>query len=237
MLQQFKIIEKKNLTPDVYEITFEWEKDLEIKPWQFVTFLLPEIGWRAYSILEQNWNKTVLIIKKRELENGWRWWSKYICEREVWEELKAVGPAGHFLLKENKKNKLFIGTGTWLVPLYNMIIAELEKKLKNKVYLTFWIREETDIFYIEQLEDIKKEYPNFDYEIYISRVKDLHKFKLQNHDVNIHSWYTTNHLTKINISKFEEFYICWAPKMIESTVEKLENLWFKTNENIFYEKY
>ena len=107
MLQQFKIIEKKNLTNDVYEIVFEWETELEMKPWQFVTFLLPEIGWRAYSILEQNWNKIVLIIKKRELENGWRWGSKYICERKVWEELKTVGPAGHFVLQENTKNKLF----------------------------------------------------------------------------------------------------------------------------------
>ena len=237
MLQQFKLIEKKNLTHDVLEMIFEWEKELEMKPWQFVTFLLPEIGWRAYSILKQNWNKTILIIKKRELENWGRWGSKFICELNIWDELKGVWPAGHFWLKENTKNKLFIGTGTWLVPLYNMITAELEKKSKNKIYLTFWIRKEEDIFYIEQLENIKKEYTNFDYEIYISRVKDLHKFKLQNPNININSWYTTNYLTKSNISKFKEFYICWAPQMIESTVEKLENLWFIVNENIFYEKY
>ena len=118
-----------------------------------------------------------------------------------------------------------------------MINAELTKKSKNKIYLTFWIRKEEDIFYIKQIKNIKNKYQNFNYEIFISRVKDLHKFKLENPELNIQSWYTTNHLTKNNISKFEEFYICWAPGMIESTVEKLENLWFKTNENIFYEKY
>jgi len=122
MIQNFKLIEKKNLTNDVYELVFCWEKELEIKPWQFITFLLDKIGWRAYSILEIKWDKIILIIKKRELENWWRWWSKLICETKIWENLKWVGPAGHFILQENNKNKLFLWTWTWIVPLYNQIL-------------------------------------------------------------------------------------------------------------------
>lgn len=237
MLQKFKLIEKINLTHNVFEMVFDWKNDLEMKPWQFITFLLDNIWWRAYSILKIDWNKIILIIKKRELDEWWRWWSKLICELNIWEELKWVWPAGHFTLKENYLNKLFIWTWTWLVPLYNMIVSELEKNQKNKVKFIFWVREENDIFYINELEKLQNKYPNFKFEIYISRVKDLHKYQNIHPNLKIHSWYNTNNLTKYNISEFNEVYICWAPSMIESSINKLVELWFNKDENIFYEKY
>ena len=224
MIQNFKIIEKKNLTHDIFEITFQWEKELTIKPGQFITFLLDKIGGRAYSILEQKWDKTVLIIKKRETENGWRWGSKYICEREIWEELKAVGPAGHFVLQENNLNKLFLWTGTWFVPLYNQILWNIEKNTDNKIKLIFWVRTKKDLFYISELENLKKENSNFDFEIYLSAEK-TEEYK---------KWYITDFLTKQNLEDFQEFYICWAPAMIDSSNEILKKIW---KENVYFEKY
>ena len=238
MMKEFRLIEKKELAPKIFELTFETKENFTIIPGQFITFLLDKIWWRAYSILKQNWNKTTLIIKKREIEDGWRWWSKYICEREIWDVLKWVWPAWHFTLKENSKNKLFIWTGTGFVPLYNMIIWALEKKLDSKLFLTFWVRTRKDLFYLEELKRLKKQNQNFDFAIYISREKDLLDFELENPDVQIFSWYTTNFLTPYNIktNNFEEIYICWAPKMIEWTQKKLEKIWFN-KENIFFEKY
>jgi len=223
-MNKFKLIEKNNLTNDVYELVFETEKKLEMKPWQFITFILENIWWRAYSILDIIDNKIVLIIKKRELENGWRWWSKYICERKIWDILNGVWPAGHFFLKENKLNKLFIWTGTGFVPLYNQILWNINNKIENKIKLIFWVREEKDLFYIEKLENIKKENPNFDFEIYLSK-QETKEFK---------KWYVTDFLTKQNLEDYEEFYICWAPAMIDSTNELLEKNW---KENIYFEKY
>jgi len=235
-IQNLKLIKKINLTNDVYELSFESEENLKMEAGQFITFLLPVIWWRAYSILEIIDNIIVLIIKKREIENGWRWWSKYICERGIWESLKAVWPAGHFLLKENKKNKMFIWTWTGLVPLLNQINYSLLNYKNTKICLLFWVRTEEDIFYIKKLIEIKKSNPNFYFNISISRVKDIFKFEQKYPEVNIFSWYNTNYLTREHIIDFEEFYICWAPNMIDSATEKLEDMWIK-KENIFFEKY
>ena len=235
-MNKFKIIKKQEIAPKIYEITFESEKELEMKPGQFITFILPKIGWRAYSILKLEKNIVTLIIKKRELEDGWRWWSKYICEREVWDELNWVGPSGHFVLRENNKNKLFIWTWTWFVPLYNMIVASLEKKMDCKIFFTFWVKTRKDLFYLEELKELKKKFNNFDFAIYISREKDILDFELEHIDTRIFSGYTTNYLTPYNIRNCEEVYICWAPAMIESTQKKLEKIWFK-KENIFFEKF
>lgn len=236
MLQQFKLIEKKNLTHNVSEMIFEWESELSMKAWQFITFLLDKIWGRAYSILEIKWNKIILIIKKRELDEWGRWWSAFICNLQIGDSLKWVWPAGHFLLKETNSNKLFIWTWTWFVPLYNMIISELEKNKNSKIQFIFWVREKEDIFYLNELEELSNKYINFDFHIYISRVKDLHQYKLEHLWNTINSWYTTNFLTKENVKEFSEAYICWAPTMIESAVEKLEKLDFDKN-NIYFEKY
>jgi len=237
MIQQFKLIEKINLTHNVFEMVFKWEKELDMKPGQFITFLLDWwLGGRAYSILRLEWKKIILIIKKRELNEWWRGWSKVICELNVWDELKWVWPAGHFSIKKTNDNKLFIWTGTWLVPLYNMIVSELEKNKDYKIKLLFWVRNKEDIFYMNELNQLKEKYPNFEYHMYISRVKDLHEFKLEYTKNIINSWYTTNYLTEENIKKFNEVYICWAPTMIESVIDKLNKLDFN-KENIFFEKY
>jgi len=222
-INNFKLIEKKNLTHDVYEIVFKWEHKLTMKPGQFITFLLPNLWWRAYSILELDDLNIKLIIKR--IENG-RWWSKFICDSLVWDVLKWVWPAWHFVLQENLKNKLFIWTWTGFVPLYNQIISAIEKNLWTKLKLIFWVREEKDLFYIEELNKLKQKNANFDFDIYLSREKiDWYN-----------NWYTSDFLIKKNIEEFEEFYICWAPNMIESSIEILKNLWIN-EENIFIEKY
>jgi len=236
MIQNFKIIAKKELAPKIYEIVFESEKPLHFKAWQFITFLLEKIWGRAYSILKQKDKKITLIIKKWELDNWWKGWSKYICEKDIWDILKWVWPAWHFLLRENNKNKLFIWTWTGFVPLFNMITAAIKEKLDCKIFFTFWVRTRKDLFYLEELKNLKNQNPNFDFAIYISREKDILDFELEHIDTRIYSWYTTNYLTPYNIKDCEEIYICWAPAMIESTQKKLKKIWFD-KEKIYFEKY
>ena len=226
MIQQYKLIEKKNLTDNVFELVFEWENEIQVKPWYFITFLLDKIWGRAYSILETNWKNVVFIIKKRETSEWGRWGSKYICDLNIWENLRWVWPVWHFVLKENSNNKLFIWTGTWFVPLYNQIVWALNAKQDCKLKLIFWVREEKDLFYVDELEKLKQNNNNFDYELYLSRAEKEWTKK----------WYITDYLTKENVLNFQEFYICWAPNMIDSAVELLKNAW-ANEDNIFYEKY
>lgn len=226
MIQNFKLIQKINLTDNVYELKFEGDNELDLKPGQFVTFLLDKIGGRAYSVLKKEWNNIILLIKKWEIEEWGRWGSKYICEQEIWASLRWVWPAGHFVLKENNKNKMFIWTGTWLVPLYNQILWAIEKNLDTKLKLIFGLREVKDIFYTEELNKLKSENHIFDYEIYLSRA-ELEWTK---------KWYVTDSLNSDIVSIYEEFYICGMPSMIDSTIEKLKSLWVD-EANIFSEKY
>jgi len=126
-MKQFTITKNDKLTHDVFEIHFKTEEPISMNYGQFVTFILPEIGGRSYSVLEENGTTIKLIIKKVELEDSGRWGSIFICDSKVWDTLQGVGPAGHFVLQKNNKNKLFIGTGTGLVPLYNQAVWAVEE--------------------------------------------------------------------------------------------------------------
>lgn len=224
MIKDFKLTKKTKLTPDVFEMIFEVEEKFSYNYWQFITFILPNIWWRAYSMLDViDWSKIKLIIKR--VENG-RWWSKYICDSEVWTVIKWVGPAGHFVLRETPKNKLFICTWVWFVPLYNQIIWSNRIWLNCKTKLLFWVRTDEDIFYEKELNEMKNNNKNFSFEYYISREHDLHH----------NFWRVTDYLTKDNISNFEEFYICWNPMMIDDSIQKLLDLWI-SEDQIFTEKF
>jgi NAD(P)H-flavin reductase len=208
------------------EIHYKSEKNLELKAGQCITFILPKIWWRAYSILEQKENKTVLIIKRVKKENWWRWWSIFLCDAKIWDKFNWVWPAGHFTLKEKDNNKLFIWTWTGFVPLYNQIIAWLERWDKSEYTFLFWIRKQEDIFYKENLEELSQKYKNFKFQIYLSREESENSKK----------WYVTEYLTKNNLSNINESYICWAPSMVESAISKLTENWIN-KENIYFEKY
>lgn len=220
----FKLIKKKKLTPDVFELVFQSVIELDIVPWKFMTFMLPKTWFaRAYSVLFKEWKNIYFIIKR--LEN-WRWGSKEICDYEEGKILKWVWPTGHFVDSKKDVSKLFISTGTWMVPLYFMIRNLLENWYNKNLKLVLWNREEKDLYYLDEFRDFKEKYPNFDVEIFLSREqKDWFQ-----------KWYVWDFLTSENISKFEEYYICWNPNMVEEVEEKLLNFWIQ-KENIFREKF
>jgi Na+-transporting NADH:ubiquinone oxidoreductase subunit NqrF len=92
--------------------------------------------------------------------------------------------------------------------------------------LLFWARTLSDLFYITELEKLKSENNNFDFEVFLSREKNT----------THNSGYVTDYLSSENIQKFQEFYICWIPVLIDSSLNILTQKWINT-ENIFTEKY
>lgn len=225
-LNKYKLLEKTQLTDDVYELTFEAEDSFDFLPGQFVNFILPNIWGRAYSILKTQDKKIILIIKKRTQKMWWRWGSEYICNLEIWEILSWTQPAGKFLLQNNNNNKLFLWTGTGFVPLYNQIIHALEQNQDAKLELLFWARRSSDLFYISQLNNLKNKYQNFDYQVYLSNEENK----------NYHHWYVTKFLTENNIKLYQEYYICGIIQLIDSTIDILTS-YNIDKQNIFTEKY
>ncbi len=223
------VLEKKiPLTKDVFELHYKLPEVTAMLPWQFFTFILAWVWGRSYSALEIRWDIAVLIIKRWAESDWWRGWSILLCDAQEWDEFKAVWPAWHFLLQENTYNKLFLGTGTWLVPLYNQIIEGLKKNSGEKYQLVFGVRYMEDMFYQDEFAKLKQLYPdNFYYHLVVSR---------DDWEWMIKKWYVTDFLSEKVVADYKEFYICWAPAMIEWCQERLTELWVG-EDKVFFEKY
>lgn len=222
-----KLIKKEILCDDIYELFYECDHPEQMLPWQFITLRIPEVRARSYSICElKDSYHFSLIVKKWTKKQGGRWGSFALCEANIWQTYTYFGPLGHFVLSDCIKNRLFIGTGTGLVPLYNQIISWLQRWEKENYTLFFGTRYKKDIFYEEKLSKLSHIYTQFQYSISLSRENSVtHK-----------QWYVTALLDENTIIKYDEFYICWDPKMIASVQELLQKQGISP-ESIFFEKY
>jgi len=220
---KFKLIKKTKLTHDIYELIFVSEQKLSSLPGQFITFILNSWLRRAYSVIDSNWFNFSFIIKR--VEEG-KWWSKEICDLHEWAEISWIGPIWNFVVKNDNKSKLFLGTWTWFAPLYSQIKHLLCNDFESKIHFCFWLRTRSDIFYEVQLEELKVTFSNFTFDIFLSR-EDRFKYR---------KWYIADYLNKSTISWFDDFYICWSPKVVTDIKLKLDSL-SVNSENIFFEQY
>lgn len=207
----FKLKEKNKLTHDVYELIFTTLESVEVEPGQYALFMLPKSGLRrAYSIAYTDGRTFTFIIKQIEGGLG----STEICSLETGEEIIGTVPLGHFVLQTTQTPKLFIGTGTGFAPLYFQIRAMMDTGTQTPLLFIFGVRGTSDVFYIDELNRIKSQYPLFDYRIFLSQDDSTETIRGR----------VTDFLTMENIAPYGEFYLCGSPAMVKDTREKLEEL-------------
>jgi len=61
---------------------------------------------------------------------------------------------GHFVLSEQKNNKLFIATGTGMVPIYAMLEKLSGEKYSQNVGLLYGNRTKADFYYKEEFLEL-----------------------------------------------------------------------------------
>jgi len=181
--QTLTLIEKIQLTHDVYELVYTTE-DLDIQAGQFLLCDCEEGNpklKRSYSVSWAAQEKVHFIIKRLADGTGG---SIAICDQEVGHQMSTMGPLGHFTLKETPQDKVFIGTGTGFAPLYFQILAQLQRQTDAHVRFIFGVREEKDVFYTDILDKLSDTHPNFSYQLCLSRPTK--------EDENTYTGYVTN---------------------------------------------
>ena len=211
----FELKWKKYLTENVLELAFYCERDLEIIPGQFCNLIYNHNNQdkkiaRSYSVVKYIDNIIYFGIKLK-LDGEW---SDMLRKIKVWEKIKALWPFGDFILKNTSNKKVFIATGTWLSPIYNMILSSWN--IEKELY--FWVQKKSDLFYLAELKNI----PNLKVHIFISR----ERVKWYN--------YWRIHYDKIHLDQNTEVYMCGSPWLIDTLRVDFKNNW---NTQVYYEKF
>lgn len=148
-----------------YEV--EVEEPFDFEPGQYVSVKVAPNAIRAYSIATKlNPKKFALLVDIRPGGPG----SKFFEHLKSGDKIPFLGPFGVFTLKldENADKMVFLGTGSGMSAIRCMIDSALkEHNLKIPIKLYFGLTYVKEIFWDDYFEQLKKEYPNFDYEISI----------------------------------------------------------------------
>jgi ferredoxin-NADP reductase len=237
MLQKAKAIflSKKQLTHNVYEFTFLCKdpKTIEYFPGQYVILNVPDKNGnikRLYSVFNFENKKDEFKIAVKIIPNGKG--SSYLMALKEQENVDFEGPTGVFLLNKNNKDKIFLATGTGIMPILSLIFSNIKDVEK---FTLFWgLRQKSDIFYFDLLQQIAKNNNNFTFGIFISREEIKNEPYLYSGHIDIG-------LEKLFIEKKSdientEFYICGNKMNVDSVRNYLIKKGIKT-ENIKTEKF
>jgi len=148
-----------------YEL--ETEEPFDFKPGQYISVKVAPNAVRAYSIATRlGSNKFALLVDIRPGGPG----SKFFEQLKPGDKVPFLGPFGRFTIEvdDDVENLLFLGTGSGMSALRCMIDSALkEQGVKKPMKLYFGLTFPYEVFWQDYFESLKKQYPNFDYDIAI----------------------------------------------------------------------
>jgi ferredoxin-NADP reductase len=231
------LTDHKNLTYDVFELTFETEDpNFTYKAGQFVTVKVPQpanepLVMRSYSISNKSEpGKFQLCIKTIPDGKG----STYLNSLKTGEKIEFLGPLGHFIFKTPPDHTtLLIGTGTGLAPLKSILEEQLPLNPNQKFHLLFGVRHVKDLFYQKELAQLAQQHPNFTYLTTLSQPESPDWAEQEGKEGRV-----TAHLEKITPENLQntQAYICGLKEMVLQVKETLQQKGL-SKESISFERF
>ena len=201
------------------------------KPGQFVSLDLPidekpSKRIRHYSVANSPSQDTYeLIIVKKPGGKG----TDYLWNTSIGEEIEFTGPSGIMTMGEDtNKNYIFICTGTGISPFKCMLEHIRENNIKTgDIHLVFGTRDKKSILYYDEMIQLEKDLPQFNYYIILSREEWNGK---QGYVHSLYEELIQKYFSQIEEGSYNgldiEFFICGWKDMVKEARAKLQELGF-----------
>ncbi len=224
------------VTHDIVEVLLALKEPAEIsqRPGQYVQLQAPSPEgpvYRAYSISSPSYEKDTVELIIRLVPGGIG--STYAHNLEVGDATVLTGPYGEFRLSEDPDVELVcVGGGCGMAPMKNIIYTVYERWPDRKCWLFFGCRTTSDIFYLEEFQELARKHPNF-------RVVYALSDPLSPEE----RWDGETGFVHLSVDKHIEpggakrsAFLCGPPPMIEAVMKVLADKGF-TPEDIFYDEF
>ena len=150
--------------------------------------------------------------------------SSYIFNLKRGDKVTISGPFGEFFARETDKEMVFIGGGAGMAPMRSHIFDQL-KRLKNRNRkISFWYgaRSKREMFYVEDFDDLDKEFDNFEW--YVALSDALPEDHWDGYTGFIHNVLYEEYLKDHPAPEDCEYYMCGPPIMNQSVINMLIDL-------------
>ena len=183
---------------------------------------------RAYSMANYPDEKGVIMLNVRiatpplpHLPPGAM--SSYIFNLKPGDKVTISGPFGEFFARDTDNEMIFIGGGAGMAPMRSHIFDQL-KRLHSKRKISFWYgaRSLREMFFVEDYDQLEKEYDNFYWKIALSDPQPEDHW--ESFTGFIHQVLYDNYLKNHPAPEDCEYYICGPPMMNEAVIKMLDKL-------------
>jgi NAD(P)H-flavin reductase len=215
-----------------YSLDLPGSTTYDFEAGQFMMLTVPEKETgkeykRAYSIAGRTEDHKHIHFIVRLFEDGHA--SNYFKSLHVGDQLELTGPFGKVTFSEPPaKQVIFMATGAGLSQHYSIIASHAKNYPESefKLYLGLW--NEDELYFKEELDKIKAQSPNFDYEYVLDKSNGVWAGR-------------TGHITQC-LDDFDmihiptQVYICGNPRMIDDVTISLADRGV-SRKNIFTESF
>ena len=175
----------------------------------------PKAALRAYSVATTDENKKGFRLIFKFVENGVA--SKYVWGLESQQKIKFTGPFGKVFFQEPPTEQIvFLNTGSGISQHYCFLESKMKQYPDLKYRMYFGVRYEADIYYKKELDYLRSNLKNFDYDFVVSRPSESWKGK---------RGYVQNFLNETKYKSVPTtFYLCGNGAMIKDVKHELIDL-------------
>lgn len=217
-------MEKKDFQP-------AWDK---FQMWD-LTMKNDEEQFRAYSMANHPAEGNIVMLNIRIATPPWdrknnTWMdvnpgvcSSYVFDRKPGDKVTISGPYGEFFIQPTDKEMIYIGGGAGMAPLRSHIFHLFHtKKTDRKVSYWYGGRSKAELFYMEDFNDIEKDFPNFSFHVALS--DPLPEDNWDGPTGFIHQVVLDNYLKEHPEPEECEYYLCGPPLMLAAVQKMLDEL-------------
>jgi Na+-transporting NADH:ubiquinone oxidoreductase subunit F len=252
--KNFDITAHPRLGKQPNEFQGEWDKfklwDLKMKN--------DEPLFRAYSMANHPAEGNIVMLNIRiatppwdRAKGGWADVNPGVCSSYVFnlkpgDKVTISGPYGEFHIKETEAEMIYIGGGAGMAPMRSHLF-HLFHTLKTGRKVSYWYggRSRRELFYIDDFQNIEKEFPNFTFNMVLSEPlpEDNWVARTGMDDQAgdgfvgfVHQALIDNYLGKHDAPEDIEFYFC-GPPMMNAAVLKMVDDFGVPVENVAFDDF
>lgn len=236
----------RKIAHDMYEFTLAKPEGFSFRAGQFVMFLVPlvdnpsDVQGRAFSIASAPSEKELLFVAKiKQGGRAGRWISEML---KAGDDVHFQGPLGNFTLAQHpnevsgaglapkgEQKLLFLATCSGIAPLRSHIVEALHQSDTRAMDLVFCVREEKNLFWKAELEEMATAHPNL--HVHISLSQPSPAWKGNSGRVQDVASAVIPDLPGRSV------YVCGGPEMVKAVRAKAQEEWKIPKERIHSEDY
>lgn len=204
-----QIIEKKQVAKDTVSLTLKTNRHVQMgqagQHHPVKVKIDGRLFERSYSLTEQNGH---LILTVKKIADGKV--STWLHEQSQVGDIVELGqPFGDMQLS-TQSNVVLLAAGSGITPMYSLVeqLKRNQQLNQTQVKLLYWVKHHEDAAFVNEFEDLAKQYPQFHFSIFSTQD--------QQHDARLN----VTHLADIDQLEQTTVYAC-GPSGFVKTAEEL----------------